>query len=250
MSREQPRAEYLRPSSIAELDAAVEQRPEPCTPRELFCCLLLEPEEHAHYLPAAFRFAATALQQAPALEAASATPELFVEALLGYGRDTLAPTPLSDYAPSWPARVVREYGPSGLSNGAWLRGSLSAANGTLELTSPLLRSFCIRAGDAGRREGFAERYHSLLRSLGHPPAAVTRWDWQESSPCIDLSYEHALLGLSVGLFPASFGPEVLGFNLWMAALGPAPLLERLKPELATRGACQRFLQQNERRLLV
>jgi hypothetical protein len=235
--------------SVSDRECRVRDGAEPCTPRELFCALLVEPEEHAHFFAPARRFANAAFAGAftPPLDS---DPERFVDGLLRFARDTLEPIPLNDFAPSWPARVVREYGPAGVSDGAWLRGALGSGFARHDPGSPLLESFRIRAGAGGRRESHAERYQALLRSLGYPPAALTRWDRNESPPCTDIAYEHGLLGVCLGLMPASFELEALGFNLWMAGVGPAPLLQRLTDLLAAQGACLRFLQRSERGTLL
>jgi hypothetical protein len=109
-----------------------------------------------------------------------------------------------------------------------------------------LSMLMIRLGDPGSREGYAQRFAALLSSLGTPPDSITRWEWDESAPCADISYEHGLLGLCLSFFPSSFGLETLGFNLWMSAIGPCPLLEQLAPALRSRGAELRYLDGYDR----
>jgi hypothetical protein len=52
--------------------------------------------------------------------------------------------------------------------------------------------------------------------------------------------------LCLGLFPSTFALETVGFNLWMASVGPCPLLERLESGLRARGACLRYLDLHDR----
>jgi hypothetical protein len=163
----------------------------------------------------------------------------------------VAPARPSDRpASSWAVRVVRELAPLGLSDGAWLRGFVQANAIENEVGMRMLRQLMLRMGDPGAAEGHATRFAALLTSLGTPPESITRWEWAESAPCADISYEHALLGLCLGFFPSSFGLETLGFNLWMACVGPCPLLQQLAPQLRDRGANLRYLDHSERATLA
>jgi hypothetical protein len=108
----------------------------------------------------------------------------------------------------------------------------------------LLKQLMIRFGDPGTRESYTERYAILLRSIGFVPASVTRWERDEAAVCSDISYEHALLGLSLGQFPYSFYPETVGFNLWMSAFGPCKLLHSLRDRLGPQ-ACIRYFDAYE-----
>jgi hypothetical protein len=263
-------------SSIEPLDSArlpefgehVLQRATPCTPRELFCCLFVDPEEHVHYFLPAFHFASAALAgvDAPPVDG---EPAVFLERLIGACAAGLAraheadgapdglassasaarATASSPHASSWPVRVARELAPLGLADGVWLRGFAQANAIENEVGMRALRQLMIRLGDPGSREGYAQRFAALLTSLGVPPDSITRWEWDESAPCADISYEHALLGLCIGFFPSRFSLETLGFNLWMTAIGPCPLLERLAPALRQRGANLRYLDQHDRSAL-
>ncbi|WP_437975216.1 iron-containing redox enzyme family protein [Sorangium sp. So ce295] len=226
-------------------------RAEPCSASELFRALFVDPEEHVHYLKPAFELATAALALDVAVPDAAGPSEL-VDALTAIGAVELpelahdAPRP----ATSWAARVVRELGPLGLSDGAWLRGFVQANAIENEVGMRMLRQLMLRLGDPGSSESHAARFAALLKSLGIPPESITRWEWDESAPCADISYEHALLGLCLGFFPTSFSLETLGFNLWMAAVGPCPLLDALAPSLRQRGADLRYLEQKERSTLA
>jgi hypothetical protein len=79
---------------------------------------------------------------------------------------------------------------------------------------------------------------------------IARWDFAEMVPCAELSYERALLGLLLSHFPRAFELEALGFNLWMAAIGPAPILEHIRGALEARRACLRYLELNDRPTLT
>jgi hypothetical protein len=237
-----------------EFGHAVEHRPEACTPRELFVNLFTDLEEHIHFLEPAFEFVLDALERAEPARLTPAPPAVGVaagieaiDALVAWANAAGAPELPAGFGSSWPVRVVREFAPVGLADGAWLRGAMLANAVENEVGMRLLQQLMIRFGDPASSEAYVQRYSSLLKSLGTPPDIVTRWEWEESQPCTDVSYEHGLLGLCLGLFPTAFGPELLGFNLWMAAIGPCPLLERLAPRLRDRGACLRYFERHDRR---
>jgi hypothetical protein len=218
-------------------------------PRQLFCALSVDPEEHRHYLEPAYRWLISVLEAAP-LPVLGGAPEAGVEELLGWARDTLRPVPLCHFAPSWPARVVREFAPVGTSDGAWLRGAVRAPAVESDLGLCLLQQLSVRLGGPTKSEGHPYRYAALLASVGVPPGSITRWDWDEMAPCADISHEHGLLGLALGFFPTALLPETIGFNLWMSTLGPAPLLERLADELRNRRAQLRYLERYDRARLA
>jgi hypothetical protein len=238
------------PVERPEFGDGIGHEPRALGPRELFCGLFVDPDEHLHYLEPAFGWLEGALENTPlpALSAGTRAAAL-IEELLAWARGTSSAPPLQHSAPSWPARVAREFAPAGLSDGAWLRGALRGRGLDTELGLGLLRQFRIRVGDPTRGEGYSERYAALLESIGVPPASITRWEWDETAPCADISYEHALLGLLLGLFPAAFLNEAVGFNLWMSTLGPAPLLERVAGDLGAGGAQLRYLHRLDRAAL-
>ncbi|MET0414055.1 MAG: hypothetical protein ABW217_22285, partial [Polyangiaceae bacterium] len=224
----------------------VARRAEPVTPRELFCALHVEPEEHVHFVLPAFELVRAALMRSDPPPCESREARGLIDALLGWARSSLAAAAPEPLATSWPARVVRELAPVGLSDGAWLRGFALNNQIETELGMIALKQLMIRFGDPGSEEAYAQRYTALLKSLGVPPDSITRWEWSEAQPCADISYEHGLLGLCLGLFPSTFGLETLGFNLWMTAIGPCPLLEGLAGHLRARNASLRYLDRHDR----
>ena len=226
-----------------------------CTPRELFCALFVDFDRSVHFLRPAFELARSLLSPErapldPELESAgSLSATVFVERLQNA---SYVPVPALDdhFGSSWPPRVVRELGPTGLSDGAWLRGWVQVTMVESAAGMRMLRQLMLRLGDPGSGEGHAARFAALLQSLGTPPESITRWEWAESAPCADISYEHALLGLCLGFFPSAFSLETLGFNLWMASVGPCPLLDALVPTLRERGADLRYIERCDRASLV
>ncbi|MET0285729.1 MAG: hypothetical protein ABW352_14715 [Polyangiales bacterium] len=211
-------------------------RVEPCSPRELFAQLFLEPEESAHFLRPALRFARQQLAQVVPPNVSS--PEAWIEQAI----DEVGRAPIAGHAFSWVARVVRELAPVGLNDGAWL--STAARLPSPELA---LEQLALRCGVAdASHDAYATRYAGMLRSLGIAPDATARFEFDESPQCAELSFERALLGPCMARFPELFGCELLGFNLWMAALGPAPLLWQLRDELALREASLRYLERHDR----
>ncbi|MET0340864.1 MAG: hypothetical protein ABW252_07665 [Polyangiales bacterium] len=224
------------PSEVPGFDPEVSRKAAPCRPRGLFRALFLDVEESHHCLRAAYRFARAALAaEPPAL--GNADVETQLDQLIATARAEVAPPPLDGHAFGWSVRVVREFAPVGLADGGWLRG---AARLPAPTRASALRQLAVRLGAEEGREAYAQRYAALLRSLGIAPDAIARWEFDESPQCADASYEHALLGLCLGAFPAAFGAEILGFNLWMAAVGPCPLLVALDDELALRSAATRY----------
>ena len=224
----------------------IDYLPDRCTPTGLFR-RLLNSAENVHYFEPAFEFAVAALEDAtvPSVDAEARLD--YIHTLIGWAEAQLSP--LSDtetYATSWPARVAREFAPVGLTDGAWLHGIVRANVVENEVGMASIKQLMIRFGDPGSSESYVQRYASLLRSLGVPPASISRWESEDSSPCADISYEHALLGLALGLFPSALRSETVGFNLWMATLGPCPMLERLADELRDRNADLRYLEAHDR----
>jgi hypothetical protein len=232
-----------------------------CSPHELFSGLLVGADRRAVYLQPAHRLLRSLLE--PRIEPAEPSPgfpgaggsftsaRALVDAWLDWARQRLQPELPVGYVASWPARVVRELAPVGLSDGAWLRGAVcrgAVCRGAIgpELASHAIGQLLLRGGEASGGDSYRERYAALLISLGTPPASIVRWEWQEAVPCTAIAYEHGLLGLALADFASEFWAEALGYNLWMAALGPAPLLERLEGPLRERRAELRYLQRYER----
>ncbi|HTU62621.1 MAG TPA: hypothetical protein VMF89_29370, partial [Polyangiales bacterium] len=216
------------------------RRAEPCKPEELFRCLL-ELEDHVHYLEPAFAFALGALGAAelPTLRA-SVDAEGLVETLGAWAREC-APRYASPLDPELAVVVAKEYGPAGLTDGAWLHGAMLANAVESEVGMRLLKQLMLRFAGPGVGEAYTQRYAALLRSAGILPASVLR-----RGHCLEISYEHALLGLCLGLFPTTFAAETVGFNLWMSAVGPCPLLELLADSLRTQGVNTRYLELHDR----
>jgi len=254
-------------SPLPEFPDAVAHRPTPCTPRELFCALFVDPEDSVHFLEPAFRFVTRALERADRWGNGEATLDVGAElappaelplhdaaaladTLVDWAHATLPTRPEPPFASNWPARLCREFAPVGLADGAWLRGTVLANRVETPLGMASLRQLMLRFGDPSSREPYSLRYAALLRSLGTPPESITRWDFADSAPCCDLSFEHALLGLSLGFFASSLGPELVGFNLWMVAVGPCPLLLSLVPRLRERNADTRYFDQLDRSSLL
>src|SRR5947199_7473440 len=235
--------------SVPHFGNGIGHLPDRCTPQDLFR-RLLNSEENVHYFEPAFKFVAAALESAtlPPLEAGA--PLGYINALIEWAAaDLSTPPAIEAYASSWPPRIAREFAPAGLTDGAWLQGIVRANHVENEVGMAAIKQLMIRFGDPGSGESYAQRYGALLRSLGVPPAGISRWELEDASPCAEISYEHALLGLVLGLFPGSFRSETIGFNLWMAVLGPCPLLARLADELRSQKANLQYLDMYEHEAL-
>jgi len=227
--------------ALPEFGEGVLRRAEPCTPRELFCGLFFDPQDNVQLFEPAFDFVTTQLLQAQLPEFCLRAEPPRLELLIAWAQRELEPVTWRQHDPELPARVAREFAPSGLSDGAWLRGLVQSNVVESEVGMGVLKQLMLRFGAPAAHEAYAERYASLLRSLGVAPEAITRWEPDSAPTSSAWAYEHALLGLGLGLFPSTLGLETLGFNLWLAEFGPCPLLARLAPELEARGACLRYL---------
>ena len=227
-------------------DVDVRRQALPTTPRRLFRALL-SPDDHVGYFEPAYRFACAALDRAAADAQAlgdDPDPQRFVARLMAWAEPAAAPTLPDGFVSTWPLRVARELAPVGLTDGAWLQGAVRANVVESRVGMLLLRQLMIRFGDPATRESYAERYAQFLRSIGIVPASIARWERDEAAPCADISYEHALLGLSIGLFPSVLFPETVGFNLWAAGVGPCRLLSRLIKHLGA-SACTRYFDHQD-----
>ncbi|MET0386468.1 MAG: hypothetical protein ABW321_10940, partial [Polyangiales bacterium] len=260
---------------VPEFGEDVALRPAPCTARELYCSLFVDLEEHIHYLVPAFAFATHALAQVALPMHAGENPRVYLEALIAAARESLAGATAGEHAipsrerpaaesgivlkstsrarararderESLALRAARELAPLGLADGAWLRGWVQSNMVETEAGMSMLKQLMLRFGDPGSSESYSQRYAALLRSLGIVPEAISRAEWDDAQQPSAAAYEHALLGLCLGLFPSTLGYETLGFNLWMVALGPCPLMHQVTPELRERGACLRYLERHER----
>jgi hypothetical protein len=238
---EDPLAEMTSPAP--EFGDGVLHRAEPCTPEELFCALFADPEDHVHFLRPAYGFVTAALAAVPAFSIDLRAPLPFLDGLVS----GVTAMPRPRVAPDFELglRVAREFAPAGSSDGAWLRGTMLANTIETRSSMALLKQLMRRFGDPASHEPYTERYAALLRSLGVPPGSITR-PAPSGAVCSSVSYEHALLGVSLGFFPSTLGPETLGFNLWMASLGPCPLLTECAPALRARGACLDYLDRHDR----
>lgn len=223
----------------------VARRQTPCTPRELYCCLL-DVEAHVHYVESAFRFVVAAMDAVEPPTGDTTEPMAYVTALVEAAAADLVNRPSVQHATSWTRRVVREFAPCGLTDGAWLHGAVRANVIETDTGMAALKQLMIRFGDPSSHESYAQRYSLLLQSIGVAPASISRWEREEAAPCAAISYEHALLGLALGLFPQSLADELLGFNLWMAALGPSPLVEDVARKLRAERACLRYIDEYDR----
>lgn len=218
----------------------------PQGPRALFCALYADAEANVHQLEPALRVVSSIFAGTVPVEPAEAPPAVYVEGLLHWARQTITPVPRELAAPSWPARVVRELGPAGLCDGAWLHGAVRSSALPSASRRCLLEQLALHVGGRGQEESYVQRYAELLASVGVPPGSLTRWDFTEMAACTDVSYERALIGLTLGQFPETYGLEALGFNLWMSTLGPAPILDQLVEPLNERMACLRYLDRYDR----
>jgi hypothetical protein len=211
--------------------------PGACSPRDLYCSLL-DLDENVHYHEPAFWFATAALGR-PAVSAwASGTaaepgPDL-VQQLLQRANADLGVLRVNGYGASWPVRVAKEFAPLGLSDGVWLRGAVQFQMVESQQGMAAVAQLMIRFAGPGVGEPYAQRYAALLSSLGIVPASIGRWEPEGEAPAVDISYEHALLAPCLSLFPGAFAAETAGFNLWMAAVGPCPLLAALCRDLRGR----------------
>jgi hypothetical protein len=231
--------------------------PARCTPHELFRRLVESPEEHLEYIRPAFHFALDAIDRALAADAANVgvnpdaldNPAHAVDALIADVGRNVSPVVPGEIEPARAVWIAHEFAPLGLTDGGWLVGSLMANAIESEVGMCLLSQFMTAFGDPGGDDSAPRKYEALLRSLGEVPQGVID-ACSEWRACLDISYEHALLGLCLGRFPSAFGFEILGFNLWMTTLGPSPLMARLQDCLGRLGVCLSYFTDPDRQRLA
>jgi hypothetical protein len=213
---------------LPEFGEGVPHRETPCSPRELFY-RLLDAERSVEFFEPAFRFAQAALThpELGPVPRADLPIDAWMDELTRPAASTLAQIEPSGFSEAWPVSLAREFGPVGLNDGVWLQGAVRMNRVEDRTGMALLKQLMIRFGDPGTSESQAQRYASLLRSLGVSPNQVLRWDPRDPGGCAEISFEHGLLGMSLSLFPSALHFETVGFNLWMATLGPCPLLEKV-----------------------
>ncbi|MET0339801.1 MAG: iron-containing redox enzyme family protein [Polyangiales bacterium] len=223
------------------------RRAKSCTPSELFLTLFSNLEEKVEYVEAGYHFALRSLTEADsaAVQCAAVCHDdgEFLRTLRSQVANRHDATRDAADDTAWAIAVAKAFAPSGLSDGAWLRGTMLANAVENEVSMRLLRQLMARFGGPGVQEGYAPRYADLLRSVGASPSAALR---PGRRACAGPSYEHALLGVCLGLFPTTLRAEIVGFNLWMSMVGPCPLLEQLAPTLAQRDASLRYLTMHDR----
>src|SRR5687768_11625499 len=100
-----PSIEPLDSARLPEFGEHVLQRATPCTPRELFCSLFVDPEEHVHYFLPAFNFATAALAAVDA-PPSDGEPALFLQRLIDAAAAGLAPASASDSVPDGSASIA------------------------------------------------------------------------------------------------------------------------------------------------
>ncbi|HZG08664.1 MAG TPA: iron-containing redox enzyme family protein [Allosphingosinicella sp.] len=201
-------------------------------PGELYRAILLA-ETHPHYLHSAYRFAVAQLEAAPLPEALLSPagdshdlPEWILR-LEAWARTDLD-------AARYPALRTAEdrrlllvhFAPTAFVDGCWLERATGLA--TAERTVGLLcqEQFRLRASGEASRALFGTPARALVRdALGRD---VEAWHEVFTRDCeiAPRAFEYALAGLCLGQFPASFLPEIAGFELWQACVGSCPPLVR------------------------
>lgn len=236
----------LKARLIPEFGESVTHGPNACTPRELYRGLFLDLENHVHFIEPAFTFVEDQFKRVELpLSVPSSSREL-IEQLEAWARASLRELPEGGQAAAFLQEAVREFAPVGLSDGVWLQGCLLSNVIEREVGMRMLKQLMIRFAGPQVGEPYLQRYARLMQSLALSPSAVHRKFEDGEVNCSALSYEHALLPVALSLFPMSFGPETVGFNLWMVLVGPCPLLSRLSEMLASEGADLRYLSLHER----
>lgn len=205
--------------------AALDRPGPPPAPLTLYRALRA-PEDHVHFFEPAWRFVTAALERVAARCPPSATLDTIWDRIEQAQRRPPPPLPERPVA-SWARAVAREFAPVALADGAWLHGVVRANLVECPAGMALLGALMLRFGDPGTGPGRAAGYRALMRSVGIVPESVGRQAVDKHPPCVDVSYERASLGLAIGLFPGALFAETVGVELWMATVGPCPLLARL-----------------------
>lgn len=140
--------------------------------------------------------------------------------------------PWDDGKEEWAkARVLHyftQFTPTALVDACWMRCAPRVPTAHTEVASRLTRLYAhavrVRTEDPGRH--FIHGYRELFQRLASPLQGVTSRSFVERSDLLDFGFELPVLLLSIGQFPRSYLPELLGLNLsWHyldnASFGPA-----------------------------
>lgn len=110
---------------------------------------------------------------------------------------------------------LTQYMPAVLVDGCWLQGALRVATAHTEVGARLTAAFAhqvhARVDDPGRH--FVSEYRDLCRLLGTAVEDVSARSFSDRREFLDFSFELPLLLLSIGQFPQTLLPEIVGLHL-------------------------------------
>jgi Iron-containing redox enzyme len=197
-------------------------------PEQLYRRLVLV-ENNANYLYPAYRFILDLLDRTliptalKPLGASRTTPSQVVESLLAWAISS-SRSATESLSERHRRTLLVEYAPIGLLDGCWLQGATALHAAEVELGVNIQEQHKLRAAGEVTTSLFGAPYRLLFQqACGR---TIECYDESFASECgiAPTSFEHALVGLALGHFPSTFMPEIVGFNLWQACVGPCPML--------------------------
>lgn len=151
----------------------------------------------------------------------------------------------SDAAPPATREAVIEstvqMAPLTLIDGAWLQGFTDYQHASTEVGHFLFDTYWDELGNGKTRLNHPRIYRELLDEMGIdlPPTASRAF--AQSQLLHDRSFELPVYWLSIGRFPRTFMPEILGLNLAMELSGVGGGYRRAKLNLSRHGFSTRFV---------
>ncbi|HZL48775.1 MAG TPA: iron-containing redox enzyme family protein [Solirubrobacteraceae bacterium] len=131
--------------------------------------------------------------------------------------------------------------PLTLIDGSWLHGFTDYQHASTELGRLLFETYWDELGDGEPRLNHPRIYRRLLEEMGvELPPTVSR-EFAESTRLNDRSFELPVYWLSIGRFPRTFMPEILGLNLAMELSGVGGSYRLARIVLKHHGFSTRFV---------
>lgn len=192
---------------------------------------LISVEQHPNYLYPAFGFIDALLDRAvPAsILAPSPTdvksPSEWAERLAVWARAHAQSASTHPLQPANYGRLlITEFAPLGLLDGCWLQGATALSIAESELGVLMQEQHKLRASGQAACARWGRPYRDLFQTAVGRAIECYHDSFVSECGITPHSFEHALAGLCLGLFPLSFMPEIVGYNWWHTCVGSCPQL--------------------------
>lgn len=187
---------------------------------------LIAAERNPNFLYPGYRFIRDLVDRTPVPDAlahlvdAEANVAGLAQGLLDWALASELPVPESTRPGDGHIRL-QEFSPLGLLDGCWLQGATALTVAEIELGVNIQEQHKLWARGDVRAEMFGAPFRAIVQDLFG--RAVECYDESFITDCgiAPHSFEHALVGLSLGQFPSTFLPEIVGYGLWQACVGPS-----------------------------